>query len=267
MQNPHNTYTHLISELKKYFAKSGYTKAVLGLSGGIDSALTLKLAIDTLGEDAVTALIMPEHGVTKDENTLHAKRLAAFLRVRSYTIPINKYLLDLLQLPWRPSELAQMNTKARARAIILYNFANTERALVIGSSNKSELLLGYGTKFGDLAADVMPLGDLYKTDVYALADHIGLPKEIIDKAPTAELYKNQTDEQDLGAPYQDIDPLLKLLDKPQNDPTGGPGSPAVDPTTLAEELKNLSRPVIESLLDRIKKNEHKLKVPYIISLS
>ena len=264
MQNPHNTYTHLISHLKKFFTEAGYTKAVLGLSGGIDSALALKLTIDTLGEENVTALIMPEHGVTKDENTMHAKRLAAFLHVRNYSIPINKYLLDMLQLPWRPSELAQINTKARARAIILYNFANTERALVIGTSNKSELTLGYGTKFGDLACDIMPLGDLYKTDIFALAEHIGLPDEIIKKAPTAELYKDQTDEHELGAPYKFIDPLLEHLAKTE---TEAKVSQDINPSKLAEEFPQLTRPIIEALTDRIKKNKHKSKLPYIIKIT
>ena len=273
MQNPHNTYTHLISHLKKYFDDAGYTKAVLGLSGGVDSALALKLTLDTLGEENVTALIMPEHGVTKDENTVHAKRLADYLHVRKHMVPINKYLLDLLQLPWQPSELAQMNTKARARTIVLYNFANTERALVIGTSNKSELLLGYGTKFGDLAADVMPLGDLYKTDVIALAEHVGLPDEIVHKAPTAELYKDQTDEHDLGAPYSLIDPLLKrLVEAGANTGTGAEaGTETLDELykkapTLAEEFPSLTRPIIESLMDRMKKNKHKSQLPYIIKL-
>ena len=124
MKNPQNTYNHLVSLLKKYFAEAGYKKAVLGLSGGVDSALTLKIAIDALGENNVVAVLMPEYGVTKDENTIHAKRLAQFLHVRQFMVPINKYLMDLLQLPWKPSELAQINTKARARSIILYNYAN-----------------------------------------------------------------------------------------------------------------------------------------------
>jgi NAD+ synthase len=265
MKNPHNTYTHLTSELKKYFAKAGYRKAVLGLSGGIDSALTLKLAIDALGEDAVTTLIMPENGVTKDENNIHAKRLAQFLHVKHHSIPINKYLMDLLQLPWKPSELAQMNTKARARTIILYNYANTERALVLGTSNKSELLLGYGTKYGDLAADVIPIADLYKTEVFELAEHIGLPDEIIKKPPTAELYKDQTDEDELGAPYSEIDPLLKKLDTSSEDALNQSLQTLQGNTAeLAKEFPSLTLSTIGSLLDRVKKNRHKGALPYII---
>jgi NAD+ synthase len=254
MLNPNNTHTHLISQLKKYFKEAKFKHAVIGLSGGLDSAVTLKLLVDTLGPENVTALIMPEHGVTKDENTSHAKRLADFLRVRKFTIPINKYLLDLLQLPWQPSHLAQMNTKARARAIVLYNFANTNTALVVGTSNKSELALGYGTKHGDLAADIFPIGDLYKTGVYTLAEYLSLPDEIIKKAPTAELYKDQTDEQELGASYEQLDPLLQKLEETDNQSDAD-----LDATSFG-----LTTPVLESILDRIKKNKHKLESPYII---
>lgn len=254
----HNTYTHTVSQIKKYFDTAGYRRAVLGVSGGIDSALALKLTIDALGEDNVTALIMPEHGVTSDENNMHAKRLCEFLRVRKHLIPINKYLLDLLQLPWQPSHLAQMNTKARARAIILYNYANTEHALVVGTSNKSELTLGYGTKHGDLAADIMPLGDLYKTNVYLLAEHLGLPDEIIKKAPTAELYKGQSDETELGAPYSLIDPLLKELEN------GKTENELLEEVSKQPNRFDLTLPIVESLFDRIAKNKHKLEPPRII---
>jgi len=259
MKNPQNVHTHITAEVKKYFTTSGHTKAVLGLSGGIDSALTLKLLSDALGPQNVTALIMPETGVTKDENTFHAKGLCKYLQVKHHVVPINKYLLDLLHLPWKPSRLSQMNTKARARAIVLYNFSNTETALVVGASNKSELLLGYGTKYGDLAHDINPIGNLYKTDVYALSEYLGLPDEIIKKAPSAELYKGQTDEEELGLPYKEIDKVLKAYESQDQDK-------AKTMEKLEEENPNFQKIRILDLLERIKKNEHKSKGPYIIGL-
>jgi len=252
--NPQTAYTKITTGIKEFFKKAGFTKAVLGVSGGIDSALTLKLLADALKPENVTGLIMPEYGITKDENTSHAKKLCDFLGANRHLIPINKYLMDFLQLPWRPSNIAQMNIKARLRGIILYNFANTEEALVVGTSNKSELMLGYGTKFGDLACDLMPLGDLYKTEIYALAEHLGLPKEIIEKAPSAELYKDQTDEKELGSTYQELDQILREFE-----------AEIIESQQNMQIETNLS-PLAKEIRQRIQKNEHKSKTPYIIKL-
>jgi len=205
----HNTYTRLISQISKYFKENGFEKAVVGVSGGIDSALALKLTVDALGPDKVTAILMPEKGISLEENLQHAKALCKFMKVEHFVVPINKHLTDFLALPWKPSDLAQINIKARVRMIILYNYANTKNALVIGTSNKTELALGYFTKFGDGASDIEVIGDLLKSDVYKLADHIGLPDEFIQKAPSAELYPDQNDEDELGLTYKEIDTILR----------------------------------------------------------
>lgn len=263
MKNPQNAYTSILSQIQKYFDEAKIKKAVLGVSGGIDSALTLKLLVDSLGSANVTALIMPENGVTKDENTFHARRLCEFLKVKHHIIAINKYLMDLLHLPWKPSRLAQMNIKARARALILYNFANTETALVIGTSNKSELALGYGTKFGDLACDLMPLADLYKTDVYTLAQHLELPDEFIQKAPSAELYRDQTDEEELGLPYKIIDKILESLESHDS----AKSQIEKEELTLKEMVeKGVPEIRIRDIFALMKKNSHKLKTPVAIKL-
>lgn len=207
-----NVYTKIIAGIHKYFKESGFEKAVIGVSGGIDSALCLKLTVDALSAENVTAILMPEKGVSTDENFLHAKTLCNFLNVEQFNIPINKFLMDFLSLPWKPNDLAQINIKARIRMVILYNFANTRNALVIGTSNKTELALGYGTKYGDLAGDIEVIGDLLKEDVYKLADFVGLPEEFIHKVPSAELYANQTDEDELGITYKEIDTILKHVE-------------------------------------------------------
>lgn len=204
-------YTKIISSIQRYFKEAQVENAVIGVSGGIDSALCLKLTVDALGPNRVTGLMMPEKGISSDENLMHARGLCQFLKVEHYTIQINKFLTDFLTLPWRPNELSQINTKARVRMIILYSFANTRNALVIGTSNKTELALGYGTKHGDLAADIELIGDLFKEDVYKLAEHVGLPNEFMTKAPSAELYSGQTDEQELGMSYREIDTVLKKM--------------------------------------------------------
>ncbi len=209
----HNVYTKILAEIHKYFKQSGFEQAVIGVSGGVDSALALKLTVDALQPQNVTALLMPEKGVSADENFIHAKTLCQYLNVEHHSISINKYLTDFLTLPWQPNELAQINVKARVRMCILYNFANSRNALVIGTSNKTELAIGYGTKFGDLAADIEVIGDLFKSEVYELADHVGLPNEFITKAPSAELFSGQTDEEELGITYREIDIILRQVEQ------------------------------------------------------
>jgi len=209
----HNTYVQIIAGIQKYFKEAKLERAVIGVSGGVDSALTLKLTVDALGPEYVTGIMMPEKGISSEENHMHAKTLCKFLQVESYSVAINKYLTDYLALPWKPNNLAQINTKARVRMILLYNYANTKNALVIGTSNKSELALGYGTKHGDLAADIEVIGDLYKDEVYKLAEHVGLPNEFIEKPPSAELYPGQTDEDELGISYKEIETVLRKIEE------------------------------------------------------
>lgn len=202
-------YEELVSGLQEFFKKNGYSRAVLGVSGGIDSALTLKIAVDALGENNITALMMPEKGITSEQSVYHARTLCDFLGVKNHNIQINKFVMDFNTLPWKGNALSNMNIKPRVRMMLLYHFANTHGALVLGTSNKSEMLLGYGTKYGDFAADVEVIAELYKEDVYTLARYIGLPDELILKKPSAELAVNQTDEAELGASYVELDPILK----------------------------------------------------------
>jgi NAD+ synthase len=245
-----NTYTKILTSIHKYFKENGFEKAVIGVSGGIDSALCLKLTVDALSAENVTAVLMPEKGVSLDENFIHAKTLCEFLKVEYFSIAINKYLTDFLTLPWKPNDLAQINTKARIRMTILYNFANTRNALVIGTSNKTELALGYGTKHGDLASDIEIIGDLLKEDVYKLAEHLGLPNEFIQKTPSAELYSGQTDEQELGISYKEIDTILKQIEN----------------GLTKDELvnKGLNPHAVHKIFRLIEINRHKISPPYVV---
>lgn len=249
----HNIYTKIIASTQRYFKQTGIEKAVIGVSGGIDSALCLKLTADALGSHNVTALLLPEKGISSEENLLHAKGLCDFLNVESHIISINKFLTDYLSLPWKPNDLAQINTKPRVRMTLLYNFANTKNALVIGTSNKTELLLGYGTKYGDLGADIELIGDLLKEDVYKLAEHVGLPEEFIKKVPSAELYVGQTDETELGMSYKDIDIILRQIEK------------GIDKNSLIE--KGMNPNTVHKIYRLMEVNRHKLSTAYIIPLS
>jgi NAD+ synthase len=245
-------YKKLIKGLHSYCEKAGFRKAVVGLSGGIDSSLTFKLAVDALGSSNVTAILMPELGVTSDKNIEHAKKMAEFFKVKTYYQPINTLSVDFGISSWKPNTLANMNTKARIRSTLLYSYSNTHKALVLGTSNKSETMLGYGTKYGDLAADIEVIGALYKTDVYKLSEYLQLPQEIIEKAPTAELALGQTDEKELGANYVVLDGILRLLEAGKK------------PKTIEKEGYPMG--LIDQVMKRIKANHHKTKMPPILPI-
>ncbi|MFA6918126.1 MAG: NAD+ synthase [Candidatus Gracilibacteria bacterium] len=246
----HNTYTKILAGIQKYFRLAGVEKAVIGVSGGVDSALCLKLVVDAIGPERVTGLILPEKNVSSEENMRHAKTLCEFLKVEYHVIFINKFLTDFVALPWQPNELAQINTKARVRMLLLYNFANANNALVIGTSNKTELALGYGTKYGDLGVDIEIIGDLLKEEVYKLGEHVGLPDEFLTKAPSAELYVGQTDEEELGLSYKEMDAILKHLEKGLS----------------KEEIisKGINPNAVLKIFRLMELNRHKLVPPYII---
>lgn len=250
--NLQKIHKKLVIGLQDYVKTSGLNKVVVGLSGGIDSALTLKIAIDALGAGNIAALILPELGVSSEENINHAKALAAFFKVKTYYQPINALQADFGLTPWKPNKHAGMNTKSRIRSVLLYSYANTKNALVLGTSNKSEILLGYGTKYGDLAADIEVIGSLYKTEVYALAEHLHLPQEIIDKAPTAELEAGQTDEQDLGAPYAILDTILNHLSSGE--------------TTKSIVKMGFSLGLVETVIKRMETNAHKNEMPPVLEI-
>jgi len=204
---------HLTASLKEFFANRGFTSAVGGLSGGIDSAVTLAIAVEALGSKNVFGLIMPETGVSSPKSAQLAEMVAQQFSVKTVTFPLDKSLQALIGLPWGFNPLANQNIRPRLRMLLLYHFALTRKCLVLGTSNKSEILLGYGTKFGDFAADVEVIGNLYKTEVYELAEKLKIPKQIIVRPPTAELHPTQTDEEELGGSYKVIDKILQNIEK------------------------------------------------------
>lgn len=232
------TYNRLIKGIKQYFNKNNFKKAVIGVSGGLDSALSLFLVARAIGNNNVMALIMPEKGCTLKKDVDDAIQFCKKLGVSYKIIEINRFLDEFKRLPWQRNKISEINLKARVRAVILYNYANANNALVIGTSNKSELMLGYFTKYGDGACDIGVIGSLYKTDVIKLARYLKLPDKIINKIPSAGLYKGQCDEKELGSCYADIDKILKT--------------------------KNFNSRLGKRLLKRIKKNRHKLEKAFVI---
>ncbi|MBU0577541.1 NAD+ synthase [Patescibacteria group bacterium] len=229
----------IISNLKSFFQKADKKKAILGLSGGVDSALVAKIAVMTLGKESVTALILPNEGLSSLQNIEDAENWAKELGIKYAIIPINDFLNLYNNLPWESSDFAKMNIQARVRANILYDYANSHGALVLGTGNKTEAMLGYFTKYGDGACDVRPIGNLFKTDVWRLAKEAGLPENIIQKTPSAELAPGQTDEGELGIKYTEIDEILKKFEQGKK-----------------PESENEKK-----IFERIENNRHKGEVP------
>ncbi|HJW83536.1 MAG TPA: NAD+ synthase [Anaerolineae bacterium] len=208
--DPELTRTLLKHFLRDEIRKVGFEKAVIGLSGGVDSAVACTLAAQAIGADNVLALRLP-YRTSSPDSLAHAQMVIDALGVQNETIDITPMVDPLFaRLPDMDAK-RKGNVMARQRMIVLYDRSAAVGGLVVGTSNKTELLLGYGTLFGDMAAAVNPLGDLYKTQVRRLAAHLGLPQPIIDKAPSADLWIGQTDEGELGLTYAEADRLLVLL--------------------------------------------------------
>jgi NAD+ synthase len=179
---------------------------VLGLSGGVDSAVVAFLAANALSPDNVRALIMPSP-VNSKSDMEDAKELANNLGINYDIIPL-KSILQAYSASLKPDEAAIANLTARIRMTLLYYEANRLNYLVAGTGNKSELSVGYFTKYGDGACDILPIGDLYKTHVWELAKNMKLPQKIIDKKPSAGLLPGQTDEKEMGVDYEELDKVL-----------------------------------------------------------
>jgi NAD+ synthase len=237
------------SFLADYLADSGADGYVVGVSGGLDSALAAHLLVDAVGPDRVTGRILPADP-SNSENIADARELCEGLGVEYRVTDIQPLVDDVTaashgDLP----KTAYGNAQARIRMTLLYQAANAEDLLVVGPNNRSELLLGYFTKYGDGAADVAPLADLYKTEVVDLARLVGVPDHIVEKTPTAELWEDQTDPGELGAPYETIDPILRAY---------------VDDDRALDDVVDLTdadRDLVEQFLEMYETSRHKRERP------
>jgi len=200
----------LTSFIHSEITRAGFTHAIVGVSGGIDSALACFLATKALGPDNVLALHMP-YKTTSTESTEHAELVIDCAGVQSMTVDITPMVEPLLDTIPEDARIRRGNIMARQRMIILYDQSAALSGLVIGTGNKTEILLGYTTLYGDSACAINPVGDLYKTQVRQLAQVMGVPQEIIQKPPSADLWVGQTDEDELGFTYEDVDQLLYNL--------------------------------------------------------
>jgi NAD+ synthase len=213
MQIPVNTELLrkiLVSFIRNEVEKVGVHRVVVGLSGGVDSSLSALLAAEALGPDNVLGLMMP-YKSSSAESLEHAELVVRQSAIRSMTVNISPQIDAYFERFPDADPKRRGNKMARERMTILYDHSARWEALVLGTSNKTELLLGYGTLYGDMASAVNPLGDLYKTQVWALAEAVGVPEAIVKKKPSADLWEGQTDEAELGFSYLDVDRLLYLM--------------------------------------------------------
>jgi NAD+ synthase len=193
--------------LCEYLAAAGGAGYVLGLSGGVDSATTAALAVKAVGHDSVLAAILPCHSQPTDARL--ARQVADTFAIPTVMVNLDGAFDALVEnLPSSEHRLAAANIKPRLRMTALYYLAQTHGYLVLGSGNKTELMVGYSTKYGDGGVDLFPLGDLYKTEVWELARELGVPEEVVQRPPSAGLWPGQTDEEELGITYRDLDRVL-----------------------------------------------------------
>jgi len=196
----------------------GFERAVLGVSGGVDSAVVAVLAARALGPENVLGVFMPCR-TSSPASLEDAREVVAQTGIRSELVDITPMVDAYRPSGEIPGKLRAGNIMARQRMIVLYDLSARERALVLGTSNKTELLLGYGTLHGDMASAVNPLGDLYKTQVWRLAAALGVPERIVQKPPSADLWEGQTDEGEMGMTYASVDQLLfQMVDERRTDP-------------------------------------------------
>jgi NAD+ synthase len=210
--DPEQASSQIRAWLQAQLSQSGCEQFVLGLSGGLDSALVACLACQAVGKDAVFCVLLP-YRTSSPQSLADAMLVIEKLGVRYRTINISGMVEAFERQVSDLTSLRRGNLCARLRMLSLFDQAHP-RGLVLGTSNKTETLLGYGTIYGDAAWSLNPLGDLYKTDVRLIARHVGVPAPIIAKIPTADLWDGQTDEGELGFPYEDLDSaLVKLIDE------------------------------------------------------
>lgn len=239
--------------IRSEITRAGLEHAVVGVSGGVDSSLTCFLASEALGPQNVLAVRMP-YKTSSPDSLEHAQQVIDLTGVRSITIPITDMVDPLFARFPDMDAVRRGNVMARERMILLYDQSAAFKGIVVGTGNKTEILLGYTTLYGDAACGINPLGDLYKTQVRQLARAMGVPEVIVAKAPTADLWKGQTDEGELGFTYAEVDRLLYLLVDQRYSPDD-----CVD--------AGFASSFVNTVVERIRRNQFKRMLPPIAKVS
>jgi NAD+ synthase len=243
----------LCAFIREELHKFGFRRGILGLSGGLDSAVCAALAAKALGGKNVLGMILP-YKDTFSQDVKDARTVARKLGIRTRLLDISP-MVDAYFSRYPTDDRVRIGNKmARERMSVLYDHSVQEKALILGTSNKTELLIGYGTIHGDMASAINPLGDLYKSQVRALGKYLRLPAGILKKKPTAGLWPGQTDEGDIGLEYSEIDSILYEL---------------VDERRTAKEViaSGFRKEAVERIESLIRRSEFKRKMPPIAKIS
>ena len=250
--NLKEVHNELVEFLRENFKKAGFSKAVLGLSGGIDSALVAYLLRDALGKENILAIMMPYKSSNPDSLN-HAKLVIEDLKINSKTIEITDMIDAYFKNEKETTSLRMGNKMARERMSILFDYSSKENALVVGTSNKTEIYLGYSTQFGDAACALNPIGDLYKTNIWDLSRYLKIPNELIEKKPSADLWEGQTDEQEMGLTYKEADQVLyRMLEENK---------------TVEEVLgEGFNKDLVDNIVRRMNRSEYKRRMPLIAKI-
>lgn len=250
--NLKEVHSELVEFLRESFKKAGFSKAVLGLSGGIDSALVAYLLRDALGKENVLAIMMPYKSSNPDSLN-HAKLVIEDLGINSKTIEITDMIDAYFKNEKEATSLRMGNKMARERMSILFDYSSKENALVVGTSNKTEIYLGYSTQFGDSACALNPIGDLYKTNIWDLSRYLKIPNELIEKKPSADLWEGQTDEQEMGLTYKEADQVLYRM---------------LEENKKVEEVlaEGFNKDLVDNILRRMNRSEYKRRMPLIAKI-
>ncbi len=239
----------ILDFIRETVKKIGCEGVVIGISGGIDSAVVTKLCADAIGPDKVLNVFMPSR-VTPAEDYKTTAELCSMFGTEYKVIDIQPAVDALMAvlLSGKETPLERGNVSARCRMIVLYNLAKKRNSIVMGTSNQSELMMGYFTKFGDGACDVTPLANMYKTEVRQIAAMIGIPNAIIAKPPSAGLWEGQTDESDMGIKYADLDRILYSMEQDRTD-------------AQIEADTGISKDVVAGIRAQVESMEHKRLQP------
>lgn len=250
--NLKEVHNELVEFLRESLKKAGFSKAVLGLSGGIDSALVAYLLRDALGKENVLAIMMPYKSSNPDSLN-HAKLVIEDLGINSKTIEITDMIDAYFKNEKEATSLRMGNKMARERMSILFDYSSKENALVVGTSNKTEIYLGYSTQFGDSACALNPIGDLYKTNIWDLSRYLKIPNELIEKKPSADLWEGQTDEQEMGLTYKEADQVLYRM---------------LEENKKVEEVlaEGFNKDLVDNILRRMNRSEYKRRMPLIAKI-